>query len=161
MRLKESTLRWSFEVFHVPGTKNTIPDLLSWQTNTSSLLKTTLECCRVYASEVQVEDNRQLEGMLEYMAAAVCVQPVTFSQVQDEVARDPEISLLKAQIEVGFSEDRRHLRSELNNFWRHREFLSISGGSPCTRGAWLSHRRLQGLYLSHCMQLTKALTVCN
>ena len=66
-RLKEATLRWSYEILHVPGKANVGPDALSRK-------ERSLEPLRGPATEDTVG---VMEGALVGMVIAVCPEPIT------------------------------------------------------------------------------------
>ena len=140
IRLKEATLRWNFDVVHVAGSKNAAPDALSRQSQALSVLM-------VAPDADEEEASRKMEAEMECFAAVGCEAPVTFNVVQEAVSDDLVSQLLKTQIESGFPEERKMLRVELRDYWRHRGDLSIVGGVPMFKGRIIIPQELRKVVL--------------
>ena len=124
MRLKEKTLRWHFDIIHVPGKTHVGPDTLSRKQIMVALVNV-LAVDNEDSSEVE-----EMESIIESMVAANMPHPVTWQQVRDAVASDKIMAMLLDQITEGFPPEKAFLRLELREFFQHRDHLSQVDGVP-------------------------------
>ena len=125
LKLKEKTLRWKFDIIHVPGKIHVGPDTLS--------RKETAICLVNGAGDQETSwDEVELESNIEHQVAAT--SPISWQQIRDEVSKDKVMGLLADQITEGFPPDRKLLRLELREYFHHRDHLSQVDGVPLYKG---------------------------
>lgn len=145
LKLKEKTLRWKFDIIHVPGKIHVGPDTLSRKETSTCLVD-------VVRDQEAAWDEREMETLIEHLVAAVTT--ISWQQIREEVARDKVMRLLSDQIVEGFPPDRKLLRLELREFYHHRDHLSQVDGVPLFKGrvvvpAWLRKAVLETLHSAH------------
>ena len=89
LKLKEKTLRWKFDIIHVPGKIHVGPDTLSRKETSACLVD-------VVRDQEAAWDEREMESLIEHQVAAVT--PISWQQIREEVARDKVMRLLSDQI---------------------------------------------------------------
>ena len=145
LKLKEKTLRWKFDIIHVPGKIHVGPDTLSRKETSACLVD-------VVRDQEAAWDEREMESLIEHQVAAVT--PISWQQIREEVARDKVMRLLSDQIVQGFPPDRKLLRLELREYYHHRDHLSQVDGVPLFKGrvvvpAGLRKAVLETLHSAH------------
>ena len=146
MRLKEQTLRWQFKVEHVPGVKNVIPDLMSRQVKEVNQV----EALAVIRWEPEAEDRDRtelLEDTMRQVVASASPEPLSVGDIKEAMQDNIQLQLLVTQIEVGFPEERKLLRVELKDFWRHRDNLSVQNGVAMFKDRIVVPEALRGVTL--------------
>ena len=121
LNLKEKTLRWQFDIQHVPGKIHIGPDTLSRREVTAALVNL------VGAVE---PDSWEKTRDFEAMVAAAMPNPISWQQLRDAVAKDKIMIMLAEQISSGFPPDKKLLRLELREFFQHRDVLTQVDGVP-------------------------------
>ena len=124
LKLKEKTLRWQFQIQHVPGKIHVGPDTLS---------RKDVAACMVQifsGTNTDTWDTEELESGLEAEVAANMPQPISWQQVRDAVDKDKVMSMLAHQITEGFPPEKKLLRHELREYYQHRDKLSHVDGVP-------------------------------
>ena len=116
-RLKEATLRWEFQVIHVPGVVNSGPDALSRRSAGSSEVATVY---RVNPTEEDETPVREVESVLLAMSKSKVVGMTTWEDVKCAAEKDKEYKSLVSQVRDGFPEERKLVVMVLRDFWRHR-----------------------------------------
>ena len=127
LKLKEKTLRWKFDIIHVPGKIHVGPDALSRKDTTVSLVN-------IAGHQGGAWDEAEFESQIEYQVAASVPTPITWQQIREEVSKDKVMRLLADQITDGFPPDRKLLRLELREYFHHRDHLSQVDGVPLFKG---------------------------
>ena len=138
LKLKEQTLRWKFDIMHVPGKIHVGPDTLSRKESTVALVD--------MLSPVHSEErdtSAELEASIEAVVAAHAPQPLSWQQVRDAVAKDKVMAMLSDQISAGFPPDKKLLRLELREFYQHREHLTQVDGVPLYKGRLVAPTELR------------------
>ena len=107
LKLKEKTLRWQFDIIHVPGKTHIGPDTLSRKEVTIALTN--------IASDETPWDETDMELIIEHQIAAAVPAPISWQQIREEVSRDKVMGLLADQISDGFPPDKKLLRLELRS----------------------------------------------
>ena len=103
VKLKEKTLRWQFEIIHIPGKIHIGPDTMSrWEITTclANVMQFSENCSDSFIQEIDIE----------YKVAANIPQPISWAQLREHVARDETLKLLCDQISSGFPPDKKLLR---------------------------------------------------
>ena len=77
-----------------------------------------------------VDVDKDMETILEAEVAANMPHPISWEQVRNEVAKDEVMFMLAQQITEGFPPEKKLLRQELREYYRHRECLSQVDGAP-------------------------------
>ena len=135
LKLKEKTLRWKFDIIHVPGKIHVGPDTLSRKEVTNCLVSR--DC------DETSWDGTDMELSIESQVAAAVPAPISWQQIRDEVSRDKIMGLLAAQISEGFPPDKKLLRLELREYYQHRDNLSQVDGVPLYKGRVIIPERLR------------------
>ncbi len=112
-RLKQKTLMWRFKTVHIPGKKTPAADALS----------------RYPSSYSDEEDTLRVDELEETVVASIQaavnkVQSVTWENVRNSTASDPDLQQLKQLIINGFP-PKSSLPGPLHQYWKFREGLSI------------------------------------
>ena len=135
LKLKEKTLRWQFDIIHVPGKTHIGPDTLSRKEVTNAL--TNVAC------DETPWDESDMELSIEHQIAAAVPAPISWQQIREEVCRDKVMGLLADQISEGFPPDKKLLRLELREYFHHRENLTQVDGVPLFKGRVIIPDRLR------------------
>ena len=91
LNLKEKMLRWKFEIIHVPGKIHIGPDTLSRK-------EVAVAMVNLFAKddEDHWERTGDIEAGIEAMVAATMPQPISWSQLRDDVANDSTMTMLSS-----------------------------------------------------------------
>ena len=116
-RLKQRTLLWKFEIEHMPGAENYFSDATS--RHPAGNLDT-----------VDDKDEDNIDNMDQSLAAIYkptidAIRATTWEMVKAETTTDLVLSKLIVLIQNGFPSRRQELESELQQYWEHKEQLSI------------------------------------
>ena len=127
LKLKEKTLRWKFNIIHVPGKIHVGPDTLSRKDTAVSLVS-------ISGDQEAAWDEVELESHIEHQVAASAPTPISWPQIREEASKDKVTRLLADQITDGFPPDRKLLRLELREYFHHRDHLTQVDGVPLYKG---------------------------
>ena len=135
LKLKEKTLRWQFDIIHVPGKTHIGPDTLSRKEVTNCLVN--IDC------DETPWDETDMELSIESQVAAAVPAPISWQQIRDEISQDKTSGLLLDQICDGFPPDKKLLRTELREYFHHRDHLTQVDGVPLYKGRVIVPARLR------------------
>ena len=98
-RLKEASLRWEFQVMHVPGVVNSGPDALS---SRSAGLNEVATIYRVNPTEEEETQVKEMESVLLAMTKSKVVGMTTWEDVKCVADTDKIYKSLVSQVRDGF-----------------------------------------------------------
>ena len=126
-KLKEKTLRWKYDIIHVPGKIHVGPDTLSRKEVSMALISVARD----------LDDNldcTEMELSIENQIAVNMPSPISWQEVREAVSKDKLMHMLSDQISNGFPPDKKLLRLELREYYQHRDHLSQVDGVPLYKG---------------------------
>ena len=131
--MKEKTLRYRFEMVHVPGVKNLVADGLSRHPvdpaetpNTSEDMDTIFSEESTPHQYSDIEENTITAAMSTFQASPIT--SVTWDLIRTATASDETLNTLMETIEVGFPVLKSDLPQHLQLYFQHRDNLSIVDG---------------------------------
>ena len=145
LKLKEKTLRWIFNVIHVPGIRNCGPDYLSRKETRVAMVEMFSETDET--DNIHQATTVELEAWVEHSVAANMTGPVTWEQVRDAVQVDTTMQLLSSQVTDGFPPEKKLLREELRMYWQFRDHLSQVDTVPLYKGRVVVPEQLRAAVL--------------
>ena len=116
--LKEKTLRYRFQMIHVPGIKHRIADCISRHPTGEAEL---LQLPDDVAASTDTEDF--VQAISAVSLHNLDIKAVTWQRVRESTASDDQMNLLLNTIEQGFPERRQDLPPQLREYHQFREHL--------------------------------------
>ena len=123
VNLKEKTLRWHFDIIHIPGKIHIGPDTMSRREVTANLVT-------MMGNREDDQGCKDREIYLEYKVSANIPHPISWQQLREHVSKDSTLQMLSDQISSGFPPEKKLLRLELREYWHHRDVLTQVDGVP-------------------------------
>lgn len=154
LRIKEKTLRYKFDIIHVPGESNMAPDAASRYPSKTCAAKLPT----IWEEEDEAaKDSIEIEEFtLSYAAAQINDLPgsVTWEIINEESMRDEKCARLGEIISQGFPEQREDLPTDLRYFYSMQDDLyvvdhTVFKGKKMLVPEKLRSSVLQGLHAAH------------
>lgn len=111
-RLKQRTLPWFFEIFHMPGKTNPAADATSRYPSPNNTENYDDECAMAAAIH---HESKQLTS-------------ISWENIAAATSEDPAMCQLLKAIKEGFPDTKRATNPEVSVYWMYRESLYISDG---------------------------------
>ena len=155
-RLKQRTLKWRFQIVHIPGHLIPASDATSRHPAGAQQFDDPAHVLAIL--RVDLPDSFSVDGMLLASASAGIgsLGTVTWLRVRTATQNDNDLVQLRGMIESGFPESRDQLPENLQPYWQHRNDLYVTDGVIMKGHRILIPPVLRPRSLKYCMQPTRA-----
>ena len=127
-RLKQRTLKWRFQIVHIPGHLISASDATSRHPAGAQQFDDPAHVLAIL--RVDLPDSFSVDGMVLASASAGIgsLGAVTWPRVRTATQNDNDLVQLRGMIESGFPESRNQLPENLQPYWQHRNDLYVTDG---------------------------------
>ena len=127
-RLKQRTLKWRFQIVHIPGHLIPASDATSRHPAGAQQFDDPAHVLAIL--RVDLPDSFSVDGMVLASASAGIgsLGAVTWPRVRTATQNDNDLVQLRGMIESGFPESRDQLPENLQPYWQHRNDLYVTDG---------------------------------
>ena len=128
LKLKEKTLKYKFQILHIPGVKNTAADAMSRHpTNTSNIFDD-LDPLDISTSPIKTYDETSPKESHHLCEPINNVETVSWDDIRIATSSDPLMCLLLNYVEDGMPDKRDNLHPELRQYHQYRKDLTTYDG---------------------------------